>query len=111
MEEAKTMLLSYYLAPLYPPPPPLTSARIGRLLYAIHRKEKHLKIGEDDTVIAGGPKGIKQYVPEFLSSCLNWFPHPLPRKRMCLPPRPKRVGDPIQTAGQKVWYSIQYRIP
>ncbi len=56
--------------------------------------------------------------PEFLSRRLNWVPPPLP---VCLcRPRTQVGGDtlawgggggwgnPIQTAGQKLWYSIWY---
>ncbi len=59
-------------------------------------------------------KGL--YYIEHQSFCpVVWIgsPHPLPRKRVCLPPDRKMGGDtlamgwgdPIQTTGQKLWYS------
>jgi hypothetical protein len=52
-------------------------------------------------------------VPGFLSSRRNWVPHPLTRKGLLLfPPLGPRGethslgGDPIQTKGETLWYSM-----
>ncbi len=52
-------------------------------------------------------------VPGFLSSRRNWVPHPLTRKGLLLfPPLGPRGethslgGDPIQTKGKTLWYSM-----
>ena len=51
-------------------------------------------------------------VPGFLSSCPNWVPPPLIRKRVLpLPFESKGVGDPMPTMGQKLPYSKYTIIP
>ncbi len=70
--------------------------------------------------IKGFGKNHRVYrVPEFLAGALNWRPHPLHRKRVCLPPRIQVEGEhtrlreggggePMQTKGQTLWYSVYY---
>ncbi len=57
-------------------------------------------------------------VPEFLSCRRNWGPHPPPLASECVSTwvlggthtrlQGGEWGDPIQTTGQKLWYSIWY---